>query len=286
MDSERSSITLALHQEKLHSSLLVDWFNQRYPRRLIQFRGNVWFVKCKTVQEYRRDRLAALLGKGLVNIATVEPLKTDQFSRLLSLHVDLPAHTTSSNTYFVKFGPDLDDDDLPIKDPDKALAHELLFSLWIRRRDAHSFNRVYRGGVPVFFDSGTAFLGEPNLMDLNQFFRPGPDPGYAGLWRVCEGNHSDLETLKLRARERESFSGAGDSCRVLFPVVDRDNFLGGLESCRQAIAQLNPSHITAMIEWAGFPSEEGKDVFRSLVEPHCQLDEGYERLCSTLFSSD
>jgi hypothetical protein len=165
------------------------------------------------------------------------------------------------------------------------LAHELVFSLWVRRRDAHSFNRIYQHGVPIFFDSGTAFLGEPDLVDLDRFFRTGPDPGYAGLWAIGSASYSDLDTLKLREREKRSFL-ARSSPKVVFPVIDNKRFYRGLEDARDAIARIPHSEIKETIQIAGFTGREGQNVLAFLTSAQAQLEQGCDRLNALLAVHD
>ncbi len=75
--------------------------------------------------------------------------------------------------------------ELPITDLDAAVAAELVFSLWIRRRDTHAFNSVFVAGIPVFFDHHIAFaIEEPENRDLAGFFKDRGPGGSACRWRV------------------------------------------------------------------------------------------------------
>jgi hypothetical protein len=65
-----------------------------------------------------------------------------------------------------------------------VIAGELVFSLWVRRRDAHPWNRAYVGGVPGFFDHHTAFGAEADNVSLDGFFREGDNAGFTSRWRA------------------------------------------------------------------------------------------------------
>ena len=162
----------ASREEQHYADTLRDWWGKSYARRLVSIDGELWFVKCKSSGERSRDLLASLIGQGWLNIPEVRSLGAEQFSQLADCGVSLPQEADVANTYLVRFGPDMDVNEVPLKDPDQALAYELVFSMWIRRRDAHAFNQIYKSGVPIFYDFGTAFLGEPRLADLNRFFGP------------------------------------------------------------------------------------------------------------------
>ena len=151
----------------------------------------------------------ACIGRDWLNIPEVLSLDAEQFSQLGECGISLPQEAQVENTYLVRFGPDLDVNEIPIKDPDRALACELVFSTWIRRRDAHAFNRVYKFGVPIFYDFGTAFLGEPKIIDLNRFFGPPRNSGWAGCWRITQGTALDLDTRRLRDLEEARFRNEG-----------------------------------------------------------------------------
>ncbi len=275
-------------EEDCSAPLLTGWFDGKYRRRLVSFDGAVWFVKTKIggSQERNRENLASLLGAGWLNIAAVRVLSSEQFDDLRGTGINLPKSATDANTYLVRFAPDYGDDELPIKDPDMALAHELVFSLWIRRRDAHTFNRVYRHGTPIFFDSGTAFLGEPRLLDLDEFFQPGPDPGWPGLWRIGQADSIDLNTLELRRRERESFQHHDEQGRVVFPVLNRELFFDAMDHCRTKIDRLRPARIRELIDLSGQSQKDGEEIFDFLTETSQKIEDGMQRLRRTFLEPE
>jgi hypothetical protein len=227
--------------------------------------------------------LASLIGHGWLNVAEVRGLNSDQFAKLSECGIDLPKNSEPANTYLVRFGPDLNFDEVPLKDPDQALAYELVFSMWVRRRDAHAFNRIYKFGVPIFYDSGTAFLGEPRLADLDRFFGPPQNSGWPGSWRITKGSHADLDTQLLRDREVAQFRS--DAPTILLPVLDRPRFFEALESCKSRIAKLEDRDLREKIGGAGFSSQEGIHILEFLIQTRSQMNDGLRRLRRVLTGS-
>jgi hypothetical protein len=91
-----------------------------------------------------------------------------------------------------------------VQDLDLAVARELVFSLWIRRRDTHSYNRAYLidSNLYVFFDHQTAFLGEPELSDIQVFLDAKKlRAGHANAWAVKEIGCQELSTDFVREYE-------------------------------------------------------------------------------------
>lgn len=190
------------------SADLVDWWGRRVDEdgsRIVRFQGKHWFVKCRFDQDQqRRDRLGYGLGRGWSNVAEVRPVNARQLRCIREICAHLPEWATMRNTYLVRLVADYSLDQLPHADIDAAVASELVFSLWIRRRDTHAANRAYIGAVPVFFDHGAAFLSEPDLYDADMFFHHGADAGFAGRWRVeTAGPDAVISTAELRRVGRE-----------------------------------------------------------------------------------
>lgn len=171
------------------SPQIANWWGNPEPnreRRIVEFKDKRWFVKYKeNPEEQKRDYLAYLLGRRWVNVCEVHSLDSNEFRRLRALGVVTPQWASEANTFLVRLCQDYQVSELSNTGLDSAVATELVFSLWIRRRDTHAANRRYVANVPIFFDHQTAFLGEPSLQDLGVFFDPnGPDAGYASRWRV------------------------------------------------------------------------------------------------------
>ena len=74
--------------------------------------------------------------------------------------------------------------ELPYQTLEDAVAAELVYSLWARRRDTHVDNRAYVDGIPIYFDHEICFLAEPHFVHATAFFEALNDYGHAGFWRV------------------------------------------------------------------------------------------------------
>jgi hypothetical protein len=231
---------------------LADWWQARYTNCLVSYRGQSWFVKSKSVNDKKRHLLAYYLGNQLANVGEVKGLDREEFTVLRNNGVDLPPDANWRNTYLVRFAQESTSDELPKATLDSAIASELVFSMWIRRRDAHSFNRSVVAGTTVFYDHGTAFLGAPALGSIDDFFRTGPDPGYAGLWRLRLTPVHEISTLSLRRKEREQFAERGGDSYNYLLIIDRIRFVAELDIARDQIKSLSQAFIKACVKKAGF----------------------------------
>lgn len=258
-----------------HAIILRDWYGRDCAHRLVSLDDQVWFVKCKDLAEKRRDILATLLASSWANVAETRILTNQELSQLGQLNI-LRSSDDIDGTYLVRFALDYRFDELPLQDMDTALAYELVFSAWVRRRDAHAFNRVYHSGVPVFFDFGTAFLGEPRLVDLDIFFRNGPDSGWAGLWRLWQCVDVQPDTSLMRRMEMASFNT--EKGRVLLPVCSYDVFVGGLDLCERRIVDMSADQIEGAIATAGYTNADRVDIREFLLNSQRQLPIAVERL--------
>lgn len=182
---------------------LVDWWGDKVShntKRIVFHEEKHWYVKFKSDEnEQKRDYLAYLLGREWTNIAEVKPLTEADIINLSNIGIFTPNWATSSNTYLVRMGQDYSTSQLANKNIDEAVANELVFSIWIRRRDTHAANHVYINKIPVFYDHETAFLGEPKLSELDIFFQAGIDAGYASRWRVkVIDKNTQITTMQTR----------------------------------------------------------------------------------------
>lgn len=169
-----------------------------YSNHLIFHKGTCWFIKQKKREEKIRDILAYELGKEWTNVAEVTPLNKD--TEGLITKKEIFENFDENNTWLVRLGQNYPKGDIKIKNLDQAVATELVYSLWIRRRDSHSYNRAYSYELPIFFDHQIAFLGEPEMEDIDKFFH-NPSPGYPGAWRIKE-KHFELTTESVRYYEK------------------------------------------------------------------------------------
>lgn len=265
----------ATETAKSHAVILRDWYGRDCAHRLVKIGEQVWFVKSKNCAEKKRDVLATLLAAGWANVAQARHLSDHELTELKGLRILHPSEKLDG-TYLVRFALDYRFDELPLQDLDTALAHELVFSAWVRRRDAHAFNRVYHGGVPVFFDFGTAFLGETRLVDLKVYFSRGPDSGWAGLWRLWPCFEVQPDTAVMRQMEMASFdAGAG---RVVLPVRCYDVFDAGLDRCERRIAYMTADQIEGAIATAGYTHADRANIRAFLINSQRQLPIAVERL--------
>jgi hypothetical protein len=167
---------------------------------LVTWNGHLWYGKTCHGEPWR-EVFAWRLGEGWLNIAEVAyPDRVQD-----AYWKDGRPFTSNDDPglVLVRIAQDYKAEELTIPDLDRAIAGELVFSMWIRRRDAHPWNRGYVSGLPIFFDHHIAFGAEAANLQISSFFRTGDDGGYAGRWRVRALPFSEVPTT---AGERE-FSG-------------------------------------------------------------------------------
>lgn len=241
---------------------LVDWWQNSYTNCLVKHRSKIWFVKSKIGPEKQKERdyLAYLLGSDVCNIAEVKPLSEKEFRSLEKIGIKCTIGASHENTFLVRFCGDYKSSELTHRSLEGALAAEFVFSIWIRRRDAHSYNRYYVGGVPVFFDHETAFLGEEDLVDIGKFFSNGPDPGFPGLWRLELGAHENIDTLATRAKETALFSNSRQEKMTSIPVRDQKAFIKYVGVTTEKITSLSPDFIDNKIFESGFRDVEMEKI--------------------------
>jgi hypothetical protein len=148
---------------------------------IVTWDGHRWFRKfCAAWPELLGYRLA----RDWANVATVIDPGEVVGATFLNGKALEPAVRGAS--VLVRLADSYSPPDLVVASLDEAMARELAFSLWIRRRDAHPWNRGYVDGVPIFFDHHIAFGVEAENTTVEGFFRRGGDGGYAGRWRVMQ----------------------------------------------------------------------------------------------------
>lgn len=163
----------------------------------------IWVVKHKpgTANEEKRDLLGYLLGKNFANIAEVKLLDPEEHQQICVLS-HKGEDSTPCNTFLVRLGGSYSLNELPCKTVEKAVARELVYSTWIRRRDTHADNRTYISGIPIFFDHQTAFLAESKYAHTTAFLRFNPDYGHPAFWRVKQIDGT-MTTEKARGVEKQ-----------------------------------------------------------------------------------
>jgi len=166
----------------------------------VVFNGNkYWIVKNVGIStgEERIEFLAFNLGYKIVNIAEVKLLNDEEMKQIRGL---IDEDFSDKVSYLIRLGGSYTLNDLPIKELEEAVAMELVFSLWIMRRDTHARNREYvEDRIPIFFDHGTSFLREPTSQDIEKFFQRSGE-GHAGSWRVVERSGGSITTAQAREK--------------------------------------------------------------------------------------
>ena len=154
------------------------------PFRVITDGEKIWVLKHNNNADCeKRDLLGFLLGKDFCNVTEVKLLDEQELENIKQFANEQESFSVN-NTFLVRLAQSYSLDELPCKVLEEAVAAELVYSVWIRRRDAHVDNGVYVKGIPLFYDYHVAFLGETDLADINVFFAQTSDYGRAGRWRV------------------------------------------------------------------------------------------------------
>jgi hypothetical protein len=153
--------------------------------------GRIWFLNTVGNVDSRRSpraRFVYLLGAPFVNVAEVQLLEESSAKALREL--GLPKATDCC--FLVRVAGTDATDELRCRTVDSATAGELVFSLWVRRRDAHAENRGYNpDGIPVFFDFDLACCMDGRSAELQDFFSH-TGSGDAGTWRVQEASPEQI----------------------------------------------------------------------------------------------
>jgi len=256
---------------------LVDyWGDDRYAKRVVRFAGKHWLVKTKprASGEGDRERLAYALGHGWLNIPEV--LRPDP-GQLRDLDRRLPDLDLDRNeAWLVRLAQDHRVDELPLRTLADAVAGELVFSLWIRRRDAHASNRALAGGIPMFFDFGATLDAEPENVSLERFLRAGKDAGFAGNWRLLPLKDGEpLDLARLRDTER-------DRPLALQPVRNRDHFERAVDRCVARIKELRPDDWRSTMARLGFDRSVSERLDRFLLTSQRSIDEATARMRTLL----
>jgi hypothetical protein len=236
--------------------------------------GTLWYVKTlENGRMARRELLTYLLGKGLVNIAEVRTVNSAEMAQLRQV-VELADHATPDNTVLVRLASDYSLDEFPLQDLNIAAAGELVFSVWVRRRDAHLYNRAYVEDVPMFFDHHVALGFNPYLgcnsysVDIDRFFNANR-PGFAGAWRLQRRvNNAPLHTAMLRA----------DATKWDTHYVDcPQRFVEAARQISDVIASRDRD-LRGLIRQAGFKGWEAIRVFVFLKRTTKTLRKDVERM--------
>ncbi|MBS0234583.1 MAG: hypothetical protein JSR99_13980 [Proteobacteria bacterium] len=238
-----------------------DYFGRDHSARIRNVDGRRYFIKRDTPANARKDYLAYLLSRDTFNIPEVI-LPDEETRRTLAL--EEPCH-------LIRLCQDYSMRRLPIRDLTTAVAAELVFSLWIRRRDAHNCNRVFVNGVPMFFDFGAALDVQPGTPKAS-FFRAGPDSGYVGnwrLWRVPECHV--VQTVEIRAFER-------GKPITLHPVHNLRAFWAAAENYVRVIQSYTDIAIERAINACGYNSAEAEKLLVDLLQQRDGISDGLRQI--------
>lgn len=228
--------------------------------------------------EKKRDYLAWRLGCGWTNIAEVRPLNKREFSGLTAIQIELPEWASEKNTYLVRLVGDISSDELVKKDINAAAASELVFSLWVRRRDTHAANRAYVDGVPVFFDHQTGFLAEPELEDVDYFFSKGIKAGYGSKWRVELVGSERVITTKEQRRIGLERNVDHHS------IADLSSFCDSIRATADFLKEQDSTIWLKAIRAACFERHESEEILAFLERNRHQIDADIEKMYEVIFT--
>lgn len=236
-----------------------------------------WYVKYKkgTTDEEKRDLLAYLLGKDICNVAEVKLLSELEHIEVKTL-LNLDIESNPQNTFLVRLGHSYRIDELPNKTLEKAVATELVYSIWVRRRDTHSKNRAYLEGIPIFFDHQTTFLGDPENAHSTLFFRNSPDHGHPASWRIKIIPSSEkMETIKAR--------DVPENEKAWHYIYNQDKFLVEIKNAEELVRKLGETDLIPTISAAGFNEATTEAINNFLKNNLITLSSDIEQMKEIIF---
>lgn len=207
-----------------------------------------WYLKngVNSGNDFNRDLLGYILGKEVANVAEVRPLTQEEFNEIKQL-AGITYEFNPIKHYLIRIAGSYIFDELKWKTLEEAVAAELVFSIWIRRRDTHIDNRTYLNGVPIFFDHGVAFLHEPHMAHITIFSRVNSDHGQPNRWRIKLTDH-EITTIEIRALDR-STKGAHHF------VNDIEKFKTEVKKVIKLFQETFNRDLTTEIQQAGFTGD-------------------------------
>lgn len=240
-----------------------------------------WLVKkpdSVRENEDKIDFLGYLFAKDFANVAEVRLIDDNELEGIKSIPEisQSPRYRDISlaNTWLVRLGSTYLLNRLPCKTQESAVAFELIYSILVRRRDAHLDNRVYVDGVPVFFDHETAFLGEPDLADLDVFFKEPPqDYGRAPAWRVVV-NGKTWTTKEAR----DEIKRIGQHVGGYHYVRDIAEFKKELQRAVEFVLGIDVEQQKDLIHSCGFGEAETEKVIAFLKKNQQDLPRGVSQM--------
>lgn len=237
----------------------------------------IWVVKHKagTVDEEKRDMLGYLLGKEFANITEVKLLDQEEHQQICVLSFK-GSDSTPANTFLVRLGGSYSISELPCKTVEKAVATELVYSTWIRRRDTHVDNRAYISGIPIFFDHQTAFLAESKYAHTTAFLKFNPDYGHPASWRVRQISEV-MTTEKARHVEKQED-------KAHHYVNNLDLFREELDLAENTLRDVVPSDLKPLIRGVGFNDVSVEIINNFLVNNFHTLPNDLKQVKEIIFS--
>ncbi|MFC1980520.1 hypothetical protein ACFLVS_06780 [Chloroflexota bacterium] len=243
------------------------------PFRVVSDEKRIWVIKHSTsVDSEKRELLGFLLGKEFCNVCEVELLNKHSLEELKQFAYPHESFSTS-NTCLVRLAHSNSLEELPCKTIEEAVATELVYSIWIRRRDTTLDNRVYIKGIPMFFDFHIAFLGEADLADINVFYSQNQDHGRAGLWRVKIWN--DFLT---------QFTGTIDPIQVgtTHFINSMPAFYQQVDKSKTTLKRKLANKIEAIVNQVNFSIEVEEQIIDFLINNLNTLDSDVNKMLKVL----
>lgn len=221
-----------------------------------------------------RELLGYLLGYKFANIAEVKLLSQIEHEEVRILAVK-GNDSIPDNTCLVRLGGSYSIQELPCKTLEQAVARELVYSVWIRRRDTHADNRVYADGLPIFFDHNIAFLADPKFAHSTSFFKTAKDYGYPLFWRVKKIT-GEMDTIRARtvSNERE---------KAYHYVNDITRFKEELSFAEEEMKKINSIDFRQAIMNCGFNSDESSLIDNFLANNLITLNSDIEMMKDIVF---
>lgn len=237
--------------------------------RMISDNQGIWVLKhTSNSDNEKRDLLGFLLGKDFCNIAKVRLLTEQELEEIKSLASQGESFNIN-NTFLVRLGHSYRLEELPCKTLEETVASEFVYSVWIRRRDAHIENRVYVNGIPIFFDFHIAFLGEPELANIDVFFSQIQDHGRAGLWRI-----------KIWSNFLPQLTGTINNVEIgaFHFINDTVTFYKNIEKIKDVIKNNTSKNIDAQIREVKFHIDHESEIIEFLKKNAETLDSDVEKM--------
>jgi len=222
----------------------------------------------------QRDLLGYLLGSQVSNVAEVKAITAPEFEELRQLF-NFTHEFDQNRHYLARVVGSYMKEELRWKTPEEAVASELVFSIWTRRRDAHVDNRAYIDGVPIFFDHGVAFLLEQDMGHISIFSRRNSDHGQPNRWRV-KVRHENMTTVQARALDRNT-QGA------FHFVNDLDKFNTELGKMVSLFQSTFDKDLRLVIQQAGFTGETLELINEFLKVNLANLPTDTEIMCKIIY---